>query len=79
LSIPRLPNKGQPLPPDSSKPTLEDKVRKEILAACQPANGKLGGMRRGRELGLKRTTFLQDEAVRNHATLGQFAGLNAHD
>jgi formate hydrogenlyase transcriptional activator len=44
--------------PEISNPTLEDKVRREILAACQRANWKLGG-RRGAaaRLGLKRTTL----------------------
>jgi formate hydrogenlyase transcriptional activator len=41
-----------------SNPTLEDKVRKEILAACQRANWKLGGPRgAAARLGLKRTTL----------------------
>ena len=41
-----------------ANPTLEEKVRREILAACQRANWKLGG-RRGAaaRLGLKRTTL----------------------
>ena len=39
-------------------PTLEDKVRQEILAACQRANWKLGGPRgAAARLGLKRTTL----------------------
>ena len=39
-------------------PTLEDKVRGEILAACQRANWKLGGPRgAAARLGLKRTTL----------------------
>src|SRR3974390_2867638 len=39
-------------------PTLEDKVREEILAACQRANWKLGGPRgAAARLGLKRTTL----------------------
>jgi len=33
----------QPPEPEISNPTLEDKVRREILAACQRANWKLGG------------------------------------
>ena len=38
--------------------TLEDKVRREILAACQRANWKLGGPRgAAARLGLKRTTL----------------------
>jgi len=41
-----------------SNPTLEDKVRGEILAACQRANWKLGGPRgAAARLGLKRTTL----------------------
>jgi formate hydrogenlyase transcriptional activator len=45
--------------PEISNPTLEDKVRREILAACQRANWKLGGPRgAAARLGLKRTTLL---------------------
>ena len=48
----------QPLEPEISNPTLEDKVRGEILAACQRANWKLGGPRgAAARLGLKRTTL----------------------
>jgi len=48
----------QPLEPEISNPTLEDKVRREILAACQRANWKLGGPRgAAARLGLKRTTL----------------------
>jgi formate hydrogenlyase transcriptional activator len=44
--------------PEISNPTLEDKVRTEILAACQRANWKLGGPRgAAARLGLKRTTL----------------------
>jgi formate hydrogenlyase transcriptional activator len=44
--------------PEISNPTLEDKVRSEILAACQRANWKLGGQRgAAARLGLKRTTL----------------------
>jgi formate hydrogenlyase transcriptional activator len=44
--------------PEISNPTLEDKVRREILAACQRANWKLGGPRgAAARLGLKRTTL----------------------
>jgi len=39
------PERSDPLPAEISNPTLEDKVRKEILAACQRANWKLGGPR----------------------------------
>jgi formate hydrogenlyase transcriptional activator len=48
----------QPPEPEISSPTLEDKVRREILAACQRANWKLGGPRgAAARLGLKRTTL----------------------
>jgi formate hydrogenlyase transcriptional activator len=48
----------QPLETENSNPTLEDKVRTEILAACQRANWKLGGPRgAAARLGLKRTTL----------------------
>jgi formate hydrogenlyase transcriptional activator len=41
--------------PEISNPTLEDKVRSEILAACQRANWKLGDPRgAAARLGLKR-------------------------
>lgn len=51
---------GQPVqaPAQVSNPTLEDKVRQEILAACQRANWQLGGPRgAAARLGLKRTTL----------------------
>jgi len=48
----------EPLEPEVSNPTLEEKVRGEILAACQRANWKLGGPRgAAARLGLKRTTL----------------------
>ncbi len=48
----------EPSPAEISSPTLEDKVRQEILAACQRANWKLGGPRgAAARLGLKRTTL----------------------
>ena len=48
----------EPLEPEVANPTLEDKVRREILAACQRANWKLGGPRgAAARLGLKRTTL----------------------
>ena len=48
----------QLLEPEISNPTLEDKVRQEILAACQRSNWKLGGPRgAAARLGLKRTTL----------------------
>ena len=44
--------------PEIANPTLEEKVRREILAACQRANWKLGGPRgAAARLGLKRTTL----------------------
>ena len=48
----------EPVEPEISNPTLEDKMRAEILAACQRANWKLGGPRgAAARLGLKRTTL----------------------
>ncbi|HEX4379015.1 MAG TPA: sigma 54-interacting transcriptional regulator [Candidatus Acidoferrum sp.] len=48
----------EPLEAEISNPTLEDKVRREILTACQRANWKLGGPRgAAARLGLKRTTL----------------------
>jgi formate hydrogenlyase transcriptional activator len=50
--------KFEPAPAEISNSTLEDKVRQEILAACQRANWKLGGPRgAAARLGLKRTTL----------------------
>ena len=55
---PGPPERHEPAPVEISKPTLEDKVRQEILAACQRANWKLGGPRgAAARLGLKRTTL----------------------
>jgi formate hydrogenlyase transcriptional activator len=52
-------DKYESAPPEISNPTLEDKVRQEILTACQRANWKLGGPRGAAvRLGLKRTTLL---------------------
>src|SRR6202140_1319279 len=48
----------QPPEREIPNPTLEDKVRREILSACQRANWKLGGPRgAAARLGLKRTTL----------------------
>jgi formate hydrogenlyase transcriptional activator len=48
----------EPLEPEVSNPTLEDKVRSEIRLACHRANWKLGGPRgAAARLGLKRTTL----------------------
>src|SRR5467141_2940351 len=50
--------KCEQVPMEIANPTLEDKVRREILAACQRANWKLGGPRgAAARLGLKRTTL----------------------
>jgi len=47
------------LEPEIANPTLEDKIRHEILAECQRANWKMGGPRgAAARLGLKRTTLL---------------------
>src|SRR5713226_2537773 len=52
------PEKGDALLVEISNPTLEDRVRQEILEACQSANWKLGGPRgAAARLGLKRTTL----------------------
>jgi formate hydrogenlyase transcriptional activator len=48
----------EPPEPEIANPTLEDKVRREILVTCQRANWKLGGPRgAAARLGLKRTTL----------------------
>src|ERR1700751_5898738 len=50
--------KCEPAATEIANPTLEDKVRREILAACQRANWRLGGPRgAAARLGLKRTTL----------------------
>jgi formate hydrogenlyase transcriptional activator len=55
---PIVPEICDPTPVEISNPTLEDKVRQEILAACQRANWKIGGPRgAAARLGLKRTTL----------------------
>jgi formate hydrogenlyase transcriptional activator len=55
---PPPPERCEQEPPEIANPTLEDKVRHEILAACQRANWKLGGARGvAARLGLKRTTL----------------------
>jgi len=52
------PERCEPEPVEIANPTLEDKVRQEILVACQRANWKLGGPRgAAARLGLKRTTL----------------------
>jgi formate hydrogenlyase transcriptional activator len=44
---------------ENSNPTLEDTIRKEILAACQRANWNIGGPRgAAARLGLRRTTLI---------------------
>jgi len=57
---PAPPEESEPVPVETStaNPTLEDKIRQEILAECQRANWKLGGPRgAAARLGLKRTTL----------------------
>jgi formate hydrogenlyase transcriptional activator len=55
---PPPPEECAPAPADIANPTLEDKIRQEILAECQRANWKLGGPRgAAARLGLKRTTL----------------------
>ena len=57
---PAPPEECEPVPVETSSanPTLEDKIRQEILAECQRANWKLGGPRgAAARLGLKRTTL----------------------
>jgi formate hydrogenlyase transcriptional activator len=55
---PIVPESCDPSPVSISRPTLEDKIRQEILATCQRANWKLGGPRGAAAiLGLKRTTL----------------------
>src|SRR6201988_3565650 len=50
--------KCEPAATEIANPTLEDKVRREILVACQRANWRLGGPRgAAARLGLKRTTL----------------------
>src|SRR6201988_4774170 len=50
--------KCEPAATEIANPTLEDKVRREILVACQRANGRLGVTRgAAARLGLKRTTL----------------------
>jgi transcriptional regulator with GAF, ATPase, and Fis domain len=64
----------EPLEPEVSNPTLEEKVRREILAACQHANWKLGGPRGAAvRLGLKRT----NEAPWYYASSRPFPGLRS--
>ena len=48
----------EPLEPEIANPTLKETVRREILAAFQRANWKLGGPRgAAARLGLKRNTL----------------------
>jgi len=55
---PPPPERCEQEPPEIVNPTLEDKVRHEILAACQHGNWKLSGPRGAAvRLGLKRTTL----------------------
>jgi formate hydrogenlyase transcriptional activator len=57
---PAPPEESEPAPVETApaNPTLEDKIRQEILTECQRANWKLGGPRgAAARLGLKRTTL----------------------
>jgi formate hydrogenlyase transcriptional activator len=52
------PERHEPAPVEIANPKLEDKVRQEILAACQQANWRIGGPRgAAARLGVKRTTL----------------------
>src|SRR5262249_36530274 len=52
------PELREPEPLVFANPTLEDRVRQEILVACQRSNWRLGGPRgAAARLGLKRTTL----------------------
>src|SRR6267378_2377906 len=63
--------------PEISNPTLEDKVRREILAACQRANWKLGGPRSSCQTRLEtHHTVLQNEAPWYCGTCRPLAGLS---
>ncbi len=55
---PTPPERHEPARVEISNPTLQDKVRQEILAVCQRANWKLGGPRgAAARLSLKRSTL----------------------
>jgi formate hydrogenlyase transcriptional activator len=55
---PAPPEESEPAPIEIPNPTLEDKIRQEILAACLRANWKVGGPKgAAARLGLKRTTL----------------------
>jgi len=55
---PPPPERCEQEPPEIANPTLEDKARHEILAACRYANWKLSGPRgAAARLGLQRTTL----------------------
>jgi formate hydrogenlyase transcriptional activator len=56
---PPPPEECEPAPVEIANSTLEDKVRQEILAACQRANWRISGPRgAAARLGLKRTTLV---------------------
>jgi len=63
----------QPLEPEISNPTLEDKVRGEILAACQRRSARSSRPTRVEA----HHTVLQDEAPWYSATPGPLAGLKS--
>jgi formate hydrogenlyase transcriptional activator len=55
---PAPPEESEPAPIEIPNPTLEDKIRQEILAACRRTNWKVGGPQgAAARLGLKRSTL----------------------
>jgi transcriptional regulator of acetoin/glycerol metabolism len=53
-----IPSEVDPRQGEISNPTLQDKIRQEIVAACRRANWRLGGPRgAAARLGMKRTTL----------------------
>ena len=69
-----------PVEPETWNPTLEDKVRREIIAACQRSNWKLGGPRgAAARLGLKRTTLFYKMRAPWYCAAGRsFSGLDSN-
>jgi formate hydrogenlyase transcriptional activator len=59
IFAPVRPEWHEPAPVEISRPTLQDKLRQEIVTACQLANWKIGGPRgAAARLGLTRTTLV---------------------
>jgi formate hydrogenlyase transcriptional activator len=69
------PPEREPAPLEIANPTLRDKIRQEILAACHRANWRLGGPRgAAARLGLPRTTLsykMKRLGIRRPSQLGQ--------